>query len=301
MTNLEIETFLTICWQKSISKAAEALYISQSSLSTRLKKLEQEVGCQLVSRRNGARTLELTPAGEQFYEYACQYRELTQKMLNVAHNKEPEQLRISVVNSVGTFLFPPVYERFLLNYPMYRLEIQEADNMPELVNAKMNKNLMDLTFHSDIQASDTLYSFPIFSEPMVLICSTDSAYPDLVTQDELILNREIWTKWSDPMIEWHYRTFGKHIRPLVHLEIMSNFRTFTSQKDCWSIIPLSAAEGIADNVSIKICHTDFHIPKRIIYCVATQSARTMQSTQAFLSCLHAELEKKASYQLDILF
>ena len=41
MTNLEIETFLTICWHKSISKAAEALYISQSSLSTRLKKLEQ--------------------------------------------------------------------------------------------------------------------------------------------------------------------------------------------------------------------------------------------------------------------
>lgn len=37
MTNLEIETFLTICWHKSISKAAEALYISQSSLSTRLK------------------------------------------------------------------------------------------------------------------------------------------------------------------------------------------------------------------------------------------------------------------------
>ena len=48
MTNLEIETFLTICWHKSISKVSEALYISQSSLSTRLKKLEQEIGCQLL-------------------------------------------------------------------------------------------------------------------------------------------------------------------------------------------------------------------------------------------------------------
>ena len=66
-------------------------------------------------------------------------------------------------------------------------------------------------------------------------------------------------------------------------------------------VPLSVAEGIADNASIKICRTEFKIPKRVTYCVATQSARTMKSTQAFLTCLHAELEKKPPYQLDILY
>ena len=54
-------------------------------------------------------------------------------------------------------------------------------------------------------------------------------------------------------------------RPLVHLEIMSNFRVFTSQHDCWAIVPLSVAEGIADNASIKICRTEFKIPKRVTY------------------------------------
>lgn len=301
MTNLEIETFLTICWHKSISKAAEALYISQSSLSTRLKKLEQEIGCQLVARRNGARSLELTPEGAKFYEYACQYRELTRQMLAVSHSKGPEQLRISVVNSIGAFLFPPVYGQFLRQYPQYRLEIQEADNVPALANKKMNSGLVDLMFHSDIQPSETLHIFPVFSEPMVLICSTDSPYPELVNREELLIDREIFTKWSDTQYEWHQNMFGQDTRPLVHLEIMSNFRIFTSQPNCWAIVPLSVAEGIADNASIKICRTEFKIPKRVTYCVATQAARTMPSTQSFLACLHEELEKKPPYQLDILY
>lgn len=165
----------------------------------------------------------------------------------------------------------------------------------------MNSGLVDLMFHSDIQPSETLHIFPVFSEPMVLICSTDSPYPELVNREELLIDREIFTKWSDTQYEWHQNMFGQDTRPLVHLEIMSNFRIFTSQPNCWAIVPLSVAEGIADNASIKICRTEFKIPKRVTYCVATQAARTMPSTQAFLACLHEELEKKPPYQLDILY
>ena len=42
MTTEEIEAFVAICEAKSISKAAEQLFISQPSLSTKLKTLEQE-------------------------------------------------------------------------------------------------------------------------------------------------------------------------------------------------------------------------------------------------------------------
>lgn len=43
MTNAEIEAFLTICEYGSISKAAEKLFISQSSLSTKIKTLENKM------------------------------------------------------------------------------------------------------------------------------------------------------------------------------------------------------------------------------------------------------------------
>jgi len=46
MTNSEIESFLAVCRYQTVSRAAEALYITQSSLSTRLKSLERELGGQ---------------------------------------------------------------------------------------------------------------------------------------------------------------------------------------------------------------------------------------------------------------
>ena len=44
MTDLEIEVFLAICKHKNISKAAEKMFISQSSISERLKSLEKKLG-----------------------------------------------------------------------------------------------------------------------------------------------------------------------------------------------------------------------------------------------------------------
>ena len=54
MNNIEIEAFLAICRNKSISKASEELYISQSTLSSRLKSLEEHLGCPLLLRSKGS-------------------------------------------------------------------------------------------------------------------------------------------------------------------------------------------------------------------------------------------------------
>lgn len=55
MTNAEINAFIAICDEMNISKAAEKLFISQSSLSTRIKTLERELGYSLFVRGKGQR------------------------------------------------------------------------------------------------------------------------------------------------------------------------------------------------------------------------------------------------------
>ena len=61
------EYFLTIVKERSISKAAERLYLSQPYLSQYLAKLETTVGAVLLDRSHSP--LHLTPAGEIFYAY----------------------------------------------------------------------------------------------------------------------------------------------------------------------------------------------------------------------------------------
>ena len=61
------EYFLAIVKERSISKAAERLYLSQPYLSQYLAKLESELGVVLLDRSHSP--LRLTPAGELFHAY----------------------------------------------------------------------------------------------------------------------------------------------------------------------------------------------------------------------------------------
>ena len=57
----DIEMFLSIVSTKSISKTADALFLSQPTVSHRLKLLEKELNCSLILRSKGFKQIELTP------------------------------------------------------------------------------------------------------------------------------------------------------------------------------------------------------------------------------------------------
>ena len=75
----EILAFLEICRCKSISKAAEKLFISQSSLSTKIRILERNLGYSLFIRGKGSRSVMLTDKGEKFLGLAVKYQEILEK------------------------------------------------------------------------------------------------------------------------------------------------------------------------------------------------------------------------------
>lgn len=70
MNKLWLEYFCTIAKYNSITKAAQTLSISQSSLSQTVAKLEQQLGVKLVER--ASRGIELTKQGRLFLEYATE-------------------------------------------------------------------------------------------------------------------------------------------------------------------------------------------------------------------------------------
>ena len=70
MTLTQLQYAITIAGAGSMNEAARALFVSQPSLSSAMKELEEEIGVRLFLRTN--RGIDLTPEGEELIGYARQ-------------------------------------------------------------------------------------------------------------------------------------------------------------------------------------------------------------------------------------
>ena len=120
------EYFLAIVKERSISKAADRLYLSQPYLSQYLAKLESNLGVTLLDRSHTP--LRLTPAGELFYAYLERQLESD---LRTLQSQKPPQLHIGVSTWRGSILLPDILPRFVQFYPEVQVVLHEAP-VPQL-------------------------------------------------------------------------------------------------------------------------------------------------------------------------
>lgn len=86
--------FYTAAKFKSITKASEFLTISQPSLSSQIKSLEENLGLELF-KRNG-RNVELTAKGETIYNICEDMFQGTSSLTNLLNNKTDEQIKLNI-------------------------------------------------------------------------------------------------------------------------------------------------------------------------------------------------------------
>lgn len=289
MTSLEIEAFLTVQRTGSVTKAAEQLYISQSSLSTRLRTLERELGCPLFIRGKGAHAMALTPEGERFLPLAKQHWDLENKMLALGRNTQAEQLlRISSLNSIGSYLLTSTYQRFVQLWPDIRLEIHDLNTAAAL--DAIVRDELDIAFSTLSVSTEYVAAIPFLSEPMTLLCAAGSDYPDPVPLEALSPSQEVYSIWCADVIQWHRSVFGADASPQVRLELMSQIRLFVAQPGAWAVVPYSIAEALADAPDLRRCATDFSIPDRRLYILCNRKTQNSESVLRFLDCLRTVLE-----------
>lgn len=122
-----VKYFLAIAEERSISRAAKKLYISQPPLSQQLKALEEELGVRLFERTT--RSLEITDAGRVFRERALQIVELMDSTVREVKDSVTEMqgtLSVGFVASSGAALLPDRIPNFNRSYPEITFQIREG-------------------------------------------------------------------------------------------------------------------------------------------------------------------------------
>lgn len=124
-----IEYFIETCRYKSMSKAAEALYISQQALSRCIANMEAELGCKLFQRT--VKGITLTEDGTYFYHIFAPQVEQFQKSLadTIAHfESRPVRLPFCCAPLIFRCLDPDLLFDFQEQYPNITLELLELSD-----------------------------------------------------------------------------------------------------------------------------------------------------------------------------
>ena len=167
------EYLITIVQCGNLTKAAEKLFVSQSSLSQYLKRLETNLNVQLFDR--SVSPMRLTYAGELYYRYVLQWRDMDQHVQEELAGIRQEltgNLRLGIALWRGACLIPDVFPQYHKTYPGVKLEIYEG-RFDQLETALMNHEI-DLAI-ANLRPSGDYEKFdvePIMKERILLAAPT---------------------------------------------------------------------------------------------------------------------------------
>lgn len=129
MTIAQIRYFLEVCRLESVTKAAQAMHLSQPSVSAAIRELEDEFGVNLFHRIK--KRLVLTQEGTYFWEKAAllveQLDSLAEQMRDFGLNHN--QIRMGVPPMIGTLLFPSLFHSFHEAYPDIEIIMAEHGSL----------------------------------------------------------------------------------------------------------------------------------------------------------------------------
>jgi DNA-binding transcriptional LysR family regulator len=137
MKNLPMDllrAFVTVIQFKSFTKAGELLGRSQPAVSLQINRLEQLLDETLLIREG--KNMELSNAGEQFYDYANQILALNDQAISqFSRSAVIGKIRLGIPSEFATVLLPKIVSRFAKAYPNVTLE----------VNCELSKTLLSKT------------------------------------------------------------------------------------------------------------------------------------------------------------
>jgi DNA-binding transcriptional LysR family regulator len=125
----ELEVFCKVVEMESFSKAAEAVYLVQASVSERVASLEKKIGIRLLDRLG--RKVVPTAAGELLYKHAVlllEMRQTAQSEIEKFLGLERGEISMGGSTIPGEYILPDLISRFSKKYPHLSVKLTIADS-----------------------------------------------------------------------------------------------------------------------------------------------------------------------------
>lgn len=161
----QLESFCAVVRYQSFTKAAEKLYISQPTISTHIRMLEQEFNSRLIIRTT--KNIEITPHGKELFACAQKIFTLKNDLIQKWSEENKKIIRIGASTIPADYILPEVLPLFCQKYPDIQLHIHQNDSgniLQSILNGKFTIGMVGMkSFEKELDF------VPFFHDEIVMI------------------------------------------------------------------------------------------------------------------------------------
>lgn len=163
-----LKTLITVVDEKSFTRASQLLKLSQPTVSSHIRHLEEEFNTVLIDR--SPKRFEVTQTGEMVYKRARQVlgvMDKAKKEVLQYHDQMKGTVKIGASYTVGEYILPSLLRAYDQEYPEVDLQVTIANS--ERINREVQLHTLDVGLVEGRVADQGLSSFPFMKDKMVVI------------------------------------------------------------------------------------------------------------------------------------
>ncbi|MCM2532681.1 LysR family transcriptional regulator [Neobacillus pocheonensis] len=264
--------------KKNITKASDHLYVSQPTLTNRIKQIEEEFGVKIINR--GRRGVQFTPEGEYLAKCAdemlVKMQQIKETVLNMSH-QVTGSLRLAVSNYFAQHKLPTLLKLFKDQYP----------NVEFKVTTGFSKDIMNVFHHQDIHIAFIRgdYSWPgpkhLLMEENICIASKE----EIKMNDLPSLGRiEFSTDYSLKILldSWWRENFSQPSFTSIEVDRVETCKEMVRNGLGYAIVPSMILNGFDDVHKIAIKDSEGKPILRKTWMLYSEESLEMNIVKAFV-------------------
>lgn len=187
----QIEAFVNVVRYKSFSKAADATFFTQPTISAHISNLETELGAKLLDRKG--RSVEMTPQGAKFYKYAVEMINARSAAFDALGGDSSDIsgiLEIQTSSIPGVTFLPDLLAKFRNAHKDIKYYVSMSDTNSVVDNIIDRRG--EIGFVGDKITNTAIESCKIAQDKVVLIAPKAMGLAPTISMDEAVKLPFIW-------------------------------------------------------------------------------------------------------------
>lgn len=283
MDTTTLRTFIALAQIKNFTKTAQQLFVAQSTVTNRIRDLEEELGKPLFIRTH--KQVELTPSGEKFLDYAQRFiaLEITAFQDMQSSSVYAQKVHIGSTNTIYECHLQKRIRDYMKSRPVISLDVT-ISHTAEMLRS-LQDGILDVVFSYSALHRDGFLSKPYRTDTLDLVCAKgDTTYAGGIRKDDLQKIDYIFCNFALQGVGLYIQDlFPRHHRFPLEIDNSTKVPQYIVAGLGYSFLPHSLVEDdLASGRLRAVPLLDFAPPRVSSYYVTRTPSTVPGDLEAFL-------------------